>query len=142
MTSLTIHSAPEVAAKFEAYPAPVRHKMEALRQLVLDTANELDDVTNLEETLKWGEPSYVAPKGSAIRMDWKEKTPGQYAMYFQCTSKLVPTFKRVYGNLFAFEGTRAIIFPLNEELPTAELKNCIAAGLRYHKVKNQPMLAM
>ena len=67
--------------------------------------------TELEETLKWGEPSYLVKKGSTIRMDWKVKTPDQYAMYFKCTSKLVPTFRELFGDLFKYEKNRAILFP-------------------------------
>ena len=51
-----------------------------------------------EETLKWGEPSYLVKNGSTIRIDWKSKTPDQYAMYFKCTSKLVPVFRSLFKN--------------------------------------------
>ena len=54
----------------------------------LGTAKEADKdlLKELEETLKWGEPSYLVKKGSTIRMDWKSKAPNQYAMYFKCTN--------------------------------------------------------
>ena len=57
----------------------------------------------LEETLKWGEPSYLTKYGSTVRMDWKEKNPEQFAVYFKCTSALVPTFKTIYKDKFKFE---------------------------------------
>jgi hypothetical protein len=133
-------SNPEVAAVFEAYPKNVRTKLVLLRQLIFDTAKEAEDIGELEETLKWGEPSYIAKQGSTVRIDWKEDTPDQYAMYFKCTSKLVPTFKKVYGGTFTFEGDRAIVFGIKDTVPKAELKKCIAAALRYHKVKHLPLL--
>jgi len=89
----------------------------------------------LEETLKWGEPSFVTKNGSTLRMDWKEKMPNQYAMYFQCTSRLVDTFRLVFDDKFQFEGKRAIVFQLNRKIPESELKECIKASLTYHKVK-------
>jgi hypothetical protein len=55
---------------------------------------------------------------------------------------LVPTFKALNENLFSFEGNRAIVFQLEEEIPEAELKECIAAGLTYHSVKHLPMLGL
>ncbi|MFY0650663.1 MAG: DUF1801 domain-containing protein [Cyclobacteriaceae bacterium] len=113
-----------------------------LRRLVLETANEIEGLGEVEETLKWGEPSYLAKKGSTLRMDWKEKTPDQYAMYFKCTSKLVATFQLVFGDLFKYEGTRAIVFNMDDEVPEAELKQCIKAALTYHKVKHLPLLGM
>ncbi len=75
-------------------------------------------------------------------MDWKPKAPNQVAMYFKCTSKLVTTFREVYEDVFTFEGTRAIVFQMDEEIPGEELKRCIAAGLTYHKVKHIPMLGL
>ena len=66
--------------------------------------------------------SYLAPKGSTLRMDWKTKSPNQYALYFQCSSMLVSTFKMVYGNTFNYEGNRAIVFQLEDKLPVEEVK--------------------
>lgn len=142
METLQLNSNPEVEAVFNTYPESVRPKMLSLRKLVLETAEELESITSLEETLKWGEPSYLTKIGSTIRMDWKTKTPNQVAMYFKCTSKLVITFREVYQDTFTFEGTRAIVFQLAEEIPVMELKRCIAAGLTYHKVKHKPMLGL
>ena len=64
---------PEVARVFDGYPEPMRKKMMRLRQLVLDTASETEGVNAPEETLKWGEPSYLTKDGSTIRMDWKAR---------------------------------------------------------------------
>ena len=133
---------PKVTEVFDNYPKDIRPKLESLRELILKTAEETEGVEALEETLKWGEPSYLTKNGSTIRMDWKAKNPDQYAMYFKCTSKLVPTFKLLFENKFNFEGNRAIVFELNEPVPKEELKHCIAAALRYHKVKQLPMLGI
>lgn len=126
----------EVEAIFNNYPNFVRDAMQALRTLIIETAEENDTISDLEETLKWGEPSYVTKHGSTIRIDWKPKSPAQYAIYFQCTSRLVETFKLVFNQKFQYEGKRAIVFQLNEKLPLEELKLCINAALTYHKVKH------
>jgi len=74
-------------------------------------------------------------------MDWKAKKPDQYALYFKCTSKLVETFRALYGDTFAYENNRALVFSLTqEEIPEKELKVCIGMALRYHKVKHLPSL--
>ena len=104
--------------------------------MILETAKETDGISRLEETLKWGEPSFVTKNGSTLRVDWKEKTPDQYALYFQCTSRLVDTFRLVFNDIFQYEGKRAIVFQLNEKIPKEELKACIKATLTYHKVKH------
>ncbi len=69
-------------------------------------------------------------------MDWKEKNSAYYAMYFQCTSRLVDTFRLVFGQKFQYEGNRAIVFKLNQKIPVLELKECIKATLTYHQVKH------
>ena len=133
---------PDVIKKFDSYPPHIKVKINALRKLIMDTANKLESVDSLEETLKWGEPSYLTKHGSTIRMDWKEKAPEQYAMYFKCTSKLVGTFKEVFGDTFNYEKERAIIFALDEKIPKKELSKCIQTALQYHKVKNEPNLGL
>lgn len=142
MKRLQIKSNPKVELVFDNYPLDIRSKLEYLRNLIIKTAEKTEGVTVLEETLKWSEPSYLTKIGSTIRIDWKPKNPDQYAMYFKCTSKLVPTFKMVFNNVFKFEGSRAIIFHLNDPIPKEELQACITAALTYHKVKHLPTLGM
>lgn len=131
---------PKVKDVFDNYPKNTQNQLLHLRELVLSVASEINGLEKLEETLKWGEPSYLTKYGSTIRMDWKEKNPEQYAMYFKCTSSLVKTFKIIYKGKFKFEGNRAIVFKLNDKIPETELKHCISLALTYHKVKNLPLL--
>ena len=140
MSSLTLTQAPNVTAKFDAYPPAIKAKMDHLRQLILEQAEAMAAIDHLEEALKWGEPSYLTKKGSTLRIDWKAKAPDQYAMYFKCTSKLIPTIKEVYGDTFRYENNRAILFGLEDVLPEAALKDCIAMALTYHTIKHLPKL--
>ncbi|MGB1207362.1 MAG: DUF1801 domain-containing protein [Chitinophagales bacterium] len=142
MGKLQIITNPKVEKVFADYPDFVRYKMQFLRKLVIETAEEIEELTYLEETLKWGEPSFITKNGSTLRMDWKERTPDQYAMYFKCTSRLVETFKMVFGKQFKYEKNRAIIFQLQQEIPIEELKQCIKATLLYHKVKKDITLGI
>jgi hypothetical protein len=122
------------------YPTAAKKQLLQLRALILSTAKEIEDLEKLEETLKWGEPSYLTKNGSTIRIDWKKKNPTQVAIYFKCTSKLVETFKIIYKDKFNYEGNRAIVFLLNEQIPEKELKHCISMALKYHKIKQLPLL--
>ena len=140
--NLEIIQNPLVKEKFAAYPNHIRPKMENLRSLILKTAAELEDVSKIEETLKWSEPSYITKKGSTLRIDWKEKSPEQFAMYFKCTSRLGETFKVVFKDVFEWEGKRAIIFQIDDEVPVEPLKQCIKAALTYHSVKQLPTLGI
>ena len=140
MKDLLIRTDPKVELVFKKYPVAAKNALLSLRRLILETAEEIEDIGKIEETLKWGEPSYLAKYGSTVRIDWKEKNPERVAIYFKCTSSLVPTFKAVYGKTFEFEGNRAILFDLNEDVPVSELKHCISLALTYHKVKHLPLL--
>jgi len=129
-----------VESVFENYPSEIHQQMMDLRQLIIDTASETEGVTSLEETLKWGEPSYLTKGGSTIRIDWKPSYPDEYALYFNCKSKLVDTFKELYREELTFDGNRAIVLKVSDDTPTNELKHCIALALTYHRVKHLPLL--
>ena len=129
-----------VVRKFQTYPEEIRRKLMYLRELILDVASEAPDIGDLEETLKWGEPSYLAARGSTVRIGWKESSPEYYAMYFNCNTKLVDTFKEIYSDSLKFAGNRAIVFHKNDTVPVNALKHCIALSLRYHQVKHLPLL--
>ena len=140
MNDIKVKQSPEAKSKLESYPDGVREKLANLRRLVLNAAAEIESIHEIEETLKWGEPSYIVKKGSTIRMDWKPRSPQQYAFYFSCSTSLVETFKMIYGDLFRYEKNRGILFDMSDELPETELKECIAMALQYHSLKNQPFL--
>jgi hypothetical protein len=130
---------PSVKAKFETYPDSVREVMLRMRALILSVAQERG-LGVVEETLKWGEPSYFVKGGSAVRIDWKPKAPDQYCFYFQCKSKLVDTFRELYADQLNFEGNRAIVLSLNKEAPLNCLYQCIALAMTYQKNKHLPLL--
>ena len=142
VNTLEINTDPKVELVFKNYPNSVRKQLLHLRELIIETAKETEEISKLDETQKWGEPSFLTKIGSTIRIDWKQKSPNQYAMYFKCTSRLVETFKILFKNKFDFEGKRAILFWLESEIPTEELKYCIKAALTYHKVKHLPTLGI
>ena len=138
MNSINLIQDPRVLPKLESYPPDIKEKLNDLRDLILETAGEVEGLEILEETLKWGELSYVTKKGSTIRMDWKQKTPDQYALYFNCNTRLVETFKFVYGNTFQYQKNRAIIFDFHQKIPEDQLKGCIRMALDYHNLKALP----
>jgi hypothetical protein len=81
-----------VAAIFDAYPKATRTKLLALRRLIFDTAAKTDGVGELEETLRWGQPSYLTSEtksGSTIRIDGIKGDRTRYAVYFICHTNLI-----------------------------------------------------
>ncbi|MCT7360742.1 DUF1801 domain-containing protein [Thalassolituus pacificus] len=128
-----------VKTRFENYPDAVRNKLEVLRNLILKTAGHLQ-LGAIEESLKWGEPSYHVKTGSPIRIDWKPDTPHNCYVFFNCNTKLVDTFRVLYGDVLAFQGNRTIVLNLSAALPEPVLRHCIELALTYKKRKHLPLL--
>ncbi|TOQ38941.1 hypothetical protein CGG98_21345, partial [Vibrio parahaemolyticus] len=77
-----------VKDRFDEYPDNARVRLEELRNIVFQVASELE-LGKVDETLKWGEPSYSVKTGSPLRIDWKLKSPNSYYVFFNCQTKLV-----------------------------------------------------
>lgn len=129
---------PAVEAVFNACPAAVKKRMLALRAMVFEVAATTPGVGELQETLKWGEPAYLtahSKSGSTIRMAPGKASSTQYALYFNCQTTLVDTFRTLFPTEFRYEGNRSIVFDTTEKVPAQSLKFCIAMALTYHRNK-------
>jgi len=123
-----------------AYPKPVRSKLLALRRLIFDTASTTYGVGQLEETLKWGQPSYLTPEtnsGSTIRIDQVKSSASQYAVYFHCQTDLVATFRELYPREFRYGGNRSIVFDAGHAIDEPAFRHCLALALTYHLRKRR-----
>ncbi len=126
---------PAVKAVFDAYPLAVRARLLKLRALIFAAA-KASDVGALTETLKWGQPAYLpkaARTGTTIRIDALKGSDGKVAMFVPCQTALIASFRERYGDQFAFEGNRAIVFSPGLKVPEKALSHCIAMALTYHK---------
>ena len=133
-------SDPAVDAVFDSCPGPIRAKLLALRRLIFDTAKATKGVGRIEETLKWGQPSYLTPEtksGSTIRIDRVKSTANQYAVYFHCQTDLVATFRELYPGELNYAGNRSIVLNTGDRLPEAALRHCLALALTYHQNKRK-----
>ncbi|THB79590.1 MAG: DUF1801 domain-containing protein [Desulfobulbaceae bacterium] len=127
---------------FDSYPDSIRIKMIELRAIILEAAAALESYSSFEETLKWGEPSYLMKGGSTIRIDWKESNPDYLGVYFSCQSKLIDSFRATIGKDFRYEGNRAILLGVDSPLPKETLLQCFSVAFTYHKRKKQPLLGI
>ena len=128
-----------VEAVFDGYPKAAKEKLLALRRLIFDTAKTTKGVGSLEETLKWGQPSYLTPEtnsGSTIRIDQVKSAANEIAVYFHCQTNLVETFRELYPEL-RYSGNRAVLLDASERLPEAALRHCVALALTYHLGKRK-----
>jgi hypothetical protein len=128
----------DVESTFEGYPSTISTHLLHLRQLIFDVALELG-LGDVEETLKWGEPSYRSKNGSSLRIAWRVSKPNAYAIFFNCKTNLIETFKEISHDALTFEGNRAITFNAGDNIPTGAIKHCIKLALTYHTVKHLPL---
>jgi hypothetical protein len=132
---------PAVEEVFSAYPKPLKAKLLTLRRLIFDTARTTKGVGALQETLKWGQPSYLTTEtksGSTIRIDQVKATANQCAICFHCQTDLVETFRELYPTQLSYGGNRSILLNAAGDLPEPELRHCVALALTYHLRKRKP----
>ena len=126
---LPAFQSPEVQSVFAAYPPRLRDRLLALRRLIFETAQATDGVGPLQETLKWGQPSYLTAQsksGTTVRIDAVNSDTGRYALYVHCQTNLVTTFRDMYPDALTCEGNRAVLFDQDDPVPEDVLRHCIA----------------
>lgn len=126
---------PAVAAVLDTYPAPLRERLMRLRSLIEETAATTDGVGPLEETLKWGEVSYLTSasgSGTTVRIG-RDKRSGQPAIFVNCQTDLLGRYRALYPDGFGYDGDRGVV--LGEAPDEAALKHMIALALTYHARK-------
>ena len=131
---------PEVFAVFQDYPHEIKSKLLFLRNLIFEVAKKANGVGELEETLKWGQPSYLTSQtksGTTILIDKVKSGKHDYAMYFNCQTTLVDTFREMFRDEFEYEGNRALLFKTKDKIATEKLKLCISMALTYHLDKRK-----
>jgi hypothetical protein len=129
-----------VDAAFDTYPTPLKTRLLALRRLIFETARTTPGVGALQETLKWGQPSYLTTEtksGSTVRIDQVKSAPDCYAIYFHCQTDLVETFRQLYPTEFTYGGNRSILLNAKDKIPETALRHCIALALTYHLNKRK-----
>ncbi len=124
--------------KISVYPRQARDKFIQIRDLIYAVAQD-NDIVDIEETLKWGQPSYLCKSGSTIRVDWQPERPDSIDVFFNCKTKLVETFKEVFSDRFTYRANRVIEISLDTPIPS-ELEVCILMALDYHRLKKLPLL--
>lgn len=131
---------PEVETIFKHYPDAARDRLLFLRELIFAVAAQTEGVGELEETLKWGQVSYLTPQtksGTTIRIDAIRARRGQVGIYVNCQTTLVETYRKLYGDTLTFEHNRCIKLDGNADIPVEAVKHCIQLALTYHLDKKR-----
>lgn len=126
---------PAVREKYDAHPPKLRAQLLALREAVFEAAAATPDAGRIEETLKWGSPSYLTletKSGSTLRIDAHPN--GGAALYVNCQSDLIEQFRQHYPDL-RYQGFRAVVFEPGETAPEEIVRHLAALTLTYHSRK-------
>ena len=123
----------KMAGVFEAFEPDARASLLAVRGVIFDLAGEMADVEGVEESLKWGQPSYVPrPKtGTPIRLGLtKSDTP---AIFVHCQTTLVSDLAS--DNAYGLEtiDNRAVVLPSGDLAGHPGLRGFVRAALMYHR---------
>lgn len=121
---------------FNSYPVEYREPLMQIRELIYNVANKIPEVGELEESLKWGQPTYSTVEtkaGSPIRLD--RFGEDKIAIFFHCQTELVHRFRTLFHSNLEFSKNRAIVIDPNKELQANELALCIEMALTYHLKK-------
>ncbi len=121
---------PAVAAAFEALPQETRKGAMSLRDLIFDTAQTLPAADPLREELRWGQPAYLAPKGSTIRLGTHKSAC--FALFVHCQSRLMGEFTTAFPGEDRIDGNRAILFDEPAQIDETRHGWLIARALTYH----------
>jgi len=122
---------PSVRAAFDAFDPVPRALLLTLRTAIFDTAKTLP-VGRIEETLKWGQPSYATPNTRAatpIRLG-VTKT-GDVGVFTHCQSTVMSDFRALAPPHMRFDGNRALLLPPSKPFVINDITPLIRAALSY-----------
>jgi hypothetical protein len=125
----------DVRTAFEAFGPDVRGRLMDIRALIFDRAGDDPAIGAITETLKWGEPAYLTEQsgsGSTIRLGCPRGRSDSVALYFNCRTTLVGDFRMAFGDMFEFEGSRAVFLPIAGPLPREPLVQMLGLAMTYH----------
>ncbi|SKA52438.1 DUF1801 domain-containing protein [Enterovibrio nigricans] len=129
-----------VSEKLMCYPPSVRASLTLIRKHIFDVAEKLDK--DVEESLKWGQLSYVVKGGTAIRLDWDDNNPAYLIILFHCQTQMIETLREVMPESFVYKGNRAALLDLQHDIPLSELQTCIEVAFTYKARKGLFLLGL
>ncbi len=123
-----------VAQCFDQISPQHRARFFSLRDQIFGVAAADSRIGDIEEALRWNEPAYLtsaSKSGSTIRLGM-EKTSNQPALFFNCQTSLVETFRQQFGKTLRYVKNRAVLLDADTSETETALRHCIHAALTYH----------
>ena len=129
---------PEISQVFDQFQPQTQQALLTIRQWIFEIAKNSEKVGQIEECLKWGEPSYVthSPKsGTTLRLSQLKSNPAEFCLLVHCQTTLIEEFRVAYPDL-KYNKNRAVLFDSREPIQTDVIKQFIYLALSYHSRKN------
>lgn len=126
-------TSPKIQTAFDAFPPETQSGAMALRALIFQTAKGISGMPAPTECLRWGQPAYITPIGSTLRIGIPKS--GGFALYAHCQSTIISQFAQTFGMDFQVEGNRAVLFQNKHDIQPEKLRLMIEHALTYKRKK-------
>jgi len=134
------HSATPVQAVIDAYPAPTRAGVLALRTLIFETARTLPHIGRVSEALRWGQPAYLTTDtGAGTTLRLGPHRDAAFAIFAHCRSRVIADYAQAFPGWDRIDSTRAILFDHTDQIEPERLSYLIRHALSYHLKVAQPV---
>ncbi len=127
---MTPPAPPEIARVIEGYDPDTRAGVVQLRALILNVAAALPDPAPVEEALRWGQPAYLTPKGSTLRIGPHKQA--SFALFAHCQTTIITSYVTAFPGWDKVDGNRAIPFETPSQIEPERLSHLIRHALTYH----------
>ena len=124
----------DVAAVLSNMPVALQPSIIKLRAIIFDVAHEAE-IGGLNETLKWGEISYLPAKkrvGTTIRLGAEE--PDVVRFFVPCQTRLLDIYRARFPEEFTYVGDREVRMS-PEQVDQPHVGELVALALTYHSEK-------
>lgn len=125
----------EVGHAFSLFSRAGRQRLLRVRQRIFDLAAGVEAVGAIQESLKWGEPSYVSTKrkcGTPIRL--RLAADDTFGLSVHCQTSIIAELKKAHPGL-RYDGSRSLLLPVAVEPPVEVIDQLIRLALTYHRNK-------
>ncbi len=120
--------------------SPGNHKRLMTLRALIFAAAKAEEIGDLEETLKWGEPAYLPKRprtGTTLRLGWSNGPNARVTLYVPCQTRLIDLYRARFQDGFVYDGNRAVHMSSKAPLPEAEVQQMAAMALTYHRDKRR-----
>ncbi|MEP3197591.1 MAG: DUF1801 domain-containing protein [Lentilitoribacter sp.] len=125
----------QVRKAYDRFDALVAKRLLEIRLLILELAEQDDQIGAITETLKWGEPSYLTEQsksGTTIRLSNVKDDTNYCGIYVHCQTRLISEFRDSFADVLEFSGNRAVLIDVNKPLEEIPVKMFLQKALTYH----------